>query len=148
MTQCLPHPTTASASKTRRTALTPLIAAGLFAFATAFSAQGAAIQVNTSGSLLGEAVTADASAAVGALTLRPFETAAVTNGRPETAPLAPFDAVSMAALVAPTEPARFADVTQVLERMTWLLTLLASGAAVWLARTQFTRRRLVPIRNT
>ena len=140
------EPTSLGICKTRRFRLTRWIAAGLCAFATAFGAQGATIQLDSSGSILSQPIATDRSA-VGALTLRPFEAAAPAFVIRETAPVALFGSTMEDALLVPAESAHFAHMSRLFEPTTWLVALLASVPGLWLARTQLTRRRLVPIQN-
>lgn len=125
-----------------------LVASAVCVFAASQAAQGAAIEANGSGSLLGGATATQQSAAVGALTLKPLATvgASFPAGEP-----ALFDSSSMASIdrvFVRNESSASVNLAPIYDQTSWLVPLCAAGAALWLARAHWQRRHLVPVRNT
>ena len=168
MIQFHPQPTAplTQRSKSIGAALPLVIAAGVFAFATAPVTKGAGIVANGSGSLLGAGATDEGTAVFGAVTLTSFDAvitaeaihtpapssdafeATETNYDLQTAPATSFYSPSLSSDLGAEETSAFSDVTAVPEPATWLFALLAAGTSLWFARTHLARRRLVPVQNT
>lgn len=113
-----------------------LIALGIFALANTVTTQAANLVATGSGSLLSISTVPHQNSSVGALTLRSFDLVVPSVVTAEAAVTLEGGAISAASLTPIPKP------------IAWLVTSVAAGASLLLARTHQARRRLVPVRNT